>query len=176
VLVVAGCLIDFSFGVFLNAHVQSLEESSGRPVFGGLEFDGSAAQRAIPGPDALSDFAWMNWFGKHHLSLTDYWLVQLPEKNRNNPTFESGWPAAKNEILKMRQEDEDAWGGWYARHNGEIQYIGDHVVGRVGEALPVAILFILLIGLITALITQTPASLQTVRKTPKRRKVAATSR
>jgi 4-amino-4-deoxy-L-arabinose transferase-like glycosyltransferase len=171
-LVVAGCVIDFSLGVFLNAHVQSLEENSPKAIFGGLAFSDAGLQRAIPPSNALTDFAWVNWFGKHRIALCDQWLVQLPEQNKNSPSFESGWPAAKTDILKMRQED-DAWGGWYSRHHGEIEYIGDHVVGQVGEELPAAILLIVMIGLIATLIRQTPALLRSSRNAAKRRKAVA---
>jgi hypothetical protein len=173
-LVLAGCAVDFSLGVFLNAHIQSLEENAPRPFFGALEFSETALERAIPA-SGLSDFAWINWFGKHRVALCDQWLAQLPEHNKSNPTFESNWPVAKTEILKMRQEDDAAWGGWYSRHNGQIEYIGDHVIGRLGEALPAASLLILAVGLIGVLIRQTPAaSLRSTRKQPKRRKAVAT--
>jgi 4-amino-4-deoxy-L-arabinose transferase-like glycosyltransferase len=154
-LVVAGAVVDFSLGVFLNAHVQSFEENSPRRIFGDLEFSESALQRAIP-PDGLTDFAWLNWFGKHRIALCDQWLAKLPEHYGSNPAFESRWPVAKAEILKMRQEDEAAWGGWYSRHNGRIQYIGDHVISHVGEPLPAAVLLILMVPLIATLIRQTP--------------------
>jgi hypothetical protein len=156
-LIIAGCILDFSFGVLLNAHIQSIEENSARPVFGGLEFS-DTLERASPATDALSNFAWMNWFGKHRVALCDEWLAQMPEHNKSNPKFESNWPGLQTKILKMRQEDDIGWGGWYSRHNGEIEYIGDHVVGRVGEALPAAVLLILAVGLIATLIRQTPAA------------------
>jgi hypothetical protein len=174
-LVIAGCMVDFSLGVFLNAHVQSLEENSPKPIFGALEFSDTALERAIPVSDALSDFAWINWFGKHRIALCDQWLAQLPEHNKSNPAFQSNWPVAKTEILKMRQEDDAAWGGWYSRHDGQIEYIGDHVIGRAGEALPAAVLLIFVIGLITTLIRQTrAASLRSTRKQNKPRKAVAT--
>jgi hypothetical protein len=169
-LIIAGCILDFSFGVLLNAHIQSIEENSARPVFGGLEFS-DTLERASPATDALSNFAWMNWFGKHRVALCDEWLAQMPEHNKSNPKFESNWPGLQTKILKMRQEDDIGWGGWYSRHNGEIEYIGDHVVGRVGEALPAAVLLILAVGLIATLIRQTPAAaLRPARNQPKRRK------
>ena len=104
-LVTAGCFVDFSLGVFLNAHVQSLEENAPKPVFGGLEISETALQRAVPLSDALTDFAWINWFGKHRLALCDQWLVQLPERNKSNPAFESASLLARAQIVKMRQED-----------------------------------------------------------------------
>jgi hypothetical protein len=155
-VVLAGCLVDFSLGVILNAHVQNLENDSGRLIFSELEFSDSQFLRR-DNPGGLPNAAWPNWFGKHHLALCDKWLADLPARHQNNPAFEASWPAAKAKILELRSEDERSWDGWYSRHGGEIQYIGDHISGRVGEQAPEVILIALGIAMLGILIQQTPA-------------------
>jgi hypothetical protein len=155
--VIAGCLVDFSLGIFLHAHVQGMENDSGRVVFAGLQFSNSTIDRANPGPDALTRQAWLNWVGKHRRALYEQWLRDLPENNMNDRNFQAGWPAARDGFLKLLSENETQWGGWYSRHNGEIEYVGDHIAGRLGESVPASILLALLAGLSAVLIKHLPS-------------------
>jgi len=168
VTVIAGCLVDFSLGIFLHAHVQGMENDSGRVVFAGLQFSNSTIDRASPGPDALTRQAWINWVDKHRRALYKQWLRNLPENNMKDRNFQARWPAVPDGFLKLLSENETQWGGWYSRHNGEIEYVGDHIAGRLGESVPASILLALLAGLSTVLIkhvTSVPAVQLTQRAT-----------
>jgi hypothetical protein len=155
--VIAGCLVDFSLGIFLHAHVQGMENDSGKVVFGDVEYANSIIGLAKPGPDALTAEAWNNWLGKHSSALYERWLRELPERNMNDKAFQSGWPAFRDQLLHNLAENATQWGGWYSRHNGEIEYVGDHIAGRLGEIIPASILLGLLAGLIAVLIKHTPS-------------------
>jgi hypothetical protein len=154
-VVLAGCILDFSLGILLNAHVQSFENGNGKNYFSELVFSGSV-RHADPGPDTLSEVAWQNWFEKHQRALCDRWLTDLPERYKNESFFKMVWPASEGELHSLRSQDELRWGGWYSRHNGQITYLGDHVVGQVGEWGPITVLTALLAGLIVVFIKQKP--------------------
>jgi hypothetical protein len=70
---------------------------------------------------------------KHRIAIADQWVRQ--------------WPEVGLLSVEARRDDETEWGGWYSRHNGQIEYIGDHITGRFGELLPVSILAGLLLAL-----------------------------
>jgi hypothetical protein len=171
--------LDFAFGVFLHAHVQSLENDSGKVVFRDVEYSNSVIDAPDPpGPNELTNAVWKNWLAKHRIALYDRWLRELPEHNANDQAFQAGWPAARDEFLGRWKEYETNWGGWYWRHNGEVQYIGDHIVHRLGEKTPALVLLGLLAGLTAVLIKHlysTPVVRFTTervsqRPPPKRRK------
>jgi len=148
-ILLGGCLVDFSLGVFLHAHIQDLENDSARIVFTGLEFSNSQIRPSASAADGLSREAWINWYNKHALALSNRWLNELPERHGQDPAFQSIWPMAKVSLQETGKADAAAFGGWYSRHGGEIQYIGDHLAGTAGEA-PVAFsLIVLLIGIIS---------------------------
>jgi hypothetical protein len=155
--VIVGCLLDFSLGIFLHAHVQGMENDSGKIIFSEVEFADSTIGVAKPGPDGLSSQAWNNWLGKHSSALYERWLRELPERNGNDKAFQAGWPAFRDQLQHNLDENATQWGGWYARHNGEVEYVGDHIAGRFGERIPASILLCLLAGLIAVLIKNTPA-------------------
>ena len=168
-LVLAGSLFDFSLGIFLHAHVQSLENGAGKTFFGDLVYANGMLRHAGPTADTLSDTAWQNWFGKHRLALCDRWLKELPERYATEKPFQIFWPSYRAQISDLRKEDGQ-WGGWYSRHDGEILYFGDHVAGTVGERVPLFVLVLLTAGLITLYIQQTPAAVQVRRKSQVRTK------
>jgi hypothetical protein len=153
-LLMAGCLFDFCLGIFLHAHVQNLENVSQTRVFGDIEFSGSQVQYPAAGDDALSHFAWINWYEKHAFALSEKWINELPERNSDNPRFQAIWPAARASLLKVPIDDANAWGGWYSRHGGEVQYIGDHISGTLGEGIVASILLALSATLIVSTLRQ----------------------
>jgi hypothetical protein len=155
--ILIGCLTDFSLGILLHAHVESLENDASELVFSGIEVSQSRISRSKPGPDSLSQAAWVNWLDKHQVALSERWLEELPQRNAKDPSFESSWPAAKASLLEIQNEDITAWGGWYSRHGGEIQYIGDHIAGKFGEVVPVSILLVLLLVLMIILVRRMPS-------------------
>src|SRR5262249_7899154 len=114
-VLLAGCLVDFSLGVFLHAHVQSLENDSAKAVFTGLEFSNSQIRPSAEAAEALSRLAWINWYNKHALALSNRWLEELPKRHGKDPAFQSMWPAAKASLLETAKADTEAFGGWYSR-------------------------------------------------------------
>jgi 4-amino-4-deoxy-L-arabinose transferase-like glycosyltransferase len=157
-LVLVGALADFSLGILLHAHVESLENGNGKSFYSDLVYTNGALRHADPGPDTLSDVAWQNWFDKHRSALCDEWLTELPARHKADANFQLIWSVRQREILDLKKEDDAQWGGWYARHNGEMTFWGDHIAGRFGERVPIALLIALLTGLIAVYIMQTPAA------------------
>ncbi|PYS37655.1 MAG: hypothetical protein DMG14_20495 [Acidobacteria bacterium] len=154
-LILAGCVVDFSLGVFLHAHVQNLENAAGKTYFSQLEYSNGIIQHAKPGPYSLSEVAWTNWFAKHQRALCDEWLIDLPERHKSDAGFQIVWPAAQAEIVRLKNQDELEWGGWYSRHGGVISHFGDHITGTIGESVPATILLALATGLVVTFIRQT---------------------
>ena len=75
IAIVAGCIVDFSLGVFLQASLEALENTPRRTVFtSGLNLGYGAFQPGSPTPDGLSDPAWGNWFLKHRFALCRRYL------------------------------------------------------------------------------------------------------
>ena len=154
-LVVAGCVADFSLGVFLNARVQSEENTAQKTVFGGLTFQGGQFGEAMP-PDSLSSTAWENWYRKHLYAMTGRWLEEMPQRYAADPAFESQWPLAKANLDRQRLEATRDWYGWWGRNGGEVQFIGDRVAGPDGSGtnLATAVLLALFAGMMAALMLQ----------------------
>jgi hypothetical protein len=151
-LVLLGCLVDFSLGILLHVHVEAMENDSGKVVYRDVEFANSTIDIPRPEHGELTEGIWKNWFTKHRILLYDRWLHELPKRYANDPVFQAGWSAPHDEFLRQREEYETAWGGWYSRHDGEVEYIGDHVVGRIGENLPTVFLVALTLGLVAMLL------------------------
>jgi 4-amino-4-deoxy-L-arabinose transferase-like glycosyltransferase len=89
VLLIAGGILDFGLGVFLQARVENAENTAEGIVF---------ADQSTP----LSGSAWLNWFQKHQLAACG--------------------PA---QLSQCRAMDQQYLGGWYARHDGQIAFLGD---------------------------------------------------
>ncbi len=124
ILAVAGCLIDFSGGILLQAHVEHLENDSRRSVFPGLSVTGGKQSLAALTPDSLSGVAWDNWFLKHQYALN---AEKLDELSRHPP---ANVAIGRAQIQKALQEDDVYWHGWYARNNGFVEFLGDHTAGK----------------------------------------------
>ena len=126
-VILAGCTVDFSFGVLLQAHVEGLENDARGNVFPGLDFTGAAIHATPPGPDALSSSAWNNWFEKHQLAAYDGWLRGLERRYGNLPAFQKTVPDYRKNIARIRSDDAKTWQGWFTGHGGEAVFLGDHV-------------------------------------------------
>ena len=74
-LIVAGCAIDFSMGIFLHARVQHLDNTTEHTYFTGLGFSDGQFLIGAPGPDSLNMAAWRNWLAKHQLAVCRNWLA-----------------------------------------------------------------------------------------------------
>ncbi len=121
VFLLAGCVVDFSLGIFLQAHVEHLENTPGRIIFeSGVTIRPSRGAADVPTSDSLNGAAWTNWFWKHRASLQTQWLQQLAAIPQT-PEVQAMAKSIKN------SSDQNArdFGGWYERHNGEIRLLGD---------------------------------------------------
>jgi hypothetical protein len=151
IVVMVGCLADFSLGVFLNARVESEENTPRETVYGAWVFQAGTFGQLQP-PDSLSSGAWSNWFLKHYYALTGRWLEQLPRQYGTDPAFQSQWPLFRAGAEKRRLTLIGPWYGWWQR-NGEARYFGDFVAGRDGSGTnaATAVLLLLFAGLMAAL-------------------------
>ena len=68
-LIVAGCAIDFSLGIFFHARVQHLDNTAEHTYFTGLSYGNGQFLIGAAGPDSLNMAAWRNWMAKHHVAL-----------------------------------------------------------------------------------------------------------
>ena len=128
-LVVAGCAIDFSMGIFLHARVQHLDNTPGHTYFTGLSYDGGQFFIGAAGPDSMNMAAWRNWMAKHQVALCRQWLATGEAFHRGDPAFEQARVDLRAAIAERLQEDDTIWHGWYHRHGGEFELIGDHFGG-----------------------------------------------
>jgi hypothetical protein len=132
VLVLAGCAVDFSMGVLLQAHVEGLENDAQSTIFPGMDFTGTAIQSSRPGPDALSPSAWNNWYSKHKLSVYDMWLRELQARYGNDPAFQKLLPGYRQTVANAEADDAKAWQGWFRDHGGEVEFLGDRTAAWSG--------------------------------------------
>jgi hypothetical protein len=121
-LVIAGCLIDFSFGILLHARIESVENFAQGPISPGLS--GSAGKTTQPTltPYSPSAIARNNWILKHQ-------YAQLKEFSRSRgPVANTG----QVQMQELFRDDEKYWHGWFFRNNGVISFLGDHIAGESG--------------------------------------------
>ncbi|HUI57041.1 MAG TPA: hypothetical protein VLY04_18830 [Bryobacteraceae bacterium] len=143
-LLLAGCAVDFSLGVFLHARVESEENTTQHRVFAEITFSGGDLQTAPP-PDSLSPSAWRNWYWKHLELLNSRWLEQLPRQDEN-PASQQGWQRVRSNIERLQQQLNQDWQGWYGRHGGQVTFLGDHLAG-VGTNIAAGTVLMLFVGL-----------------------------
>ncbi len=150
ILVLAGCLFDFSFGIFLQAHVESLENTSQTTIFPGLTLEGGKQTGRLLTPDKLSGVAWDNWFLKHQYALNREELVKL---TRHPPVDAT---VGRVQMQKSLAEDETYFHSWYARNNGAIEFLGDHTAGEYGWGTTFlsGLLVVLLLGLMHVMLKE----------------------
>ena len=123
VALIAGSIADFSLGILLQARVENLENTPGEMVFSGLTVADGKYSIGQPGPYSLSGTAWRNWYRKHESELSKLWVAELaPHVSR-----EAGARQLAEELKSQIEEDRTAWYGWYSRHGGSVEFLGDHV-------------------------------------------------
>jgi hypothetical protein len=66
-------------------------------------------------------------------------------------------PNLTSQIATMRAEDAAAWQGWFSRHGGQLEFLGDRVANRFGPMTGVgtALLVALFLGLAGGVILRT---------------------
>jgi hypothetical protein len=157
ILLLAGCTVDFSLGVLLQARVESLDNTAHSRVFPEMDFVGGQIQNTPPGPGTLSYAAWQNWYYKHRLTLHTRWLGELRERHGDEPAFQKILPKLTAQLANLQAEDATTWQGWFGRHGGEIEFLGDRVANRFGpmKAVGTALLLALFVGLAGGVILRT---------------------
>ena len=125
-VVIAGCIIDFSLGVFLQARMEHLENAPERPVFLGLIFMQGQFRTGLVSEDSLSPMAWDNWMRKHEYKLAEDWGRQVDGTHAGDPAYEPAKAIARQGLARMKADDANLWRGWYQRHGGEMTFLGDH--------------------------------------------------
>ena len=136
-LVIAGCLVDFSLGVFLQARIESIENTPARAVFQELRYVPPRVVGNV-GPGSLSDSAWFAWATKHRSGLYPKWLSEIPRGHEADPAFQQFWPRIGTLLAAGIHDDESNWAGWAARHGGVFEHLGDWVAGDSGWGTDVA--------------------------------------
>jgi hypothetical protein len=119
-LVLAGCLMDFSFGVLLQVYVESLENSSQKTAFLGLNAAGGKPNDNPATPYSFGGVAWDNWYLKHRYALNRDGLGKLADRPGEHATI------GRAQMQRSLAEDEIFWHGWYARNGGAVTLLGDH--------------------------------------------------
>jgi hypothetical protein len=125
VALVAGSMADFSLGILLQARVENLENTPGETVFAGLTAADGKYGVGEPGPRlfSASTTAWRNWYRKHQYELCQQWVAELaPHVAR-----EAGARQLAEVLKSQIEEDRTSWYGWYARHGGSVEFLGDRV-------------------------------------------------
>jgi hypothetical protein len=125
VALAAGSIADFSLGILLQARVENLENTPGEMVFSGLTVADGKYTVGGAGPHSFSASAtaWRNWYRKHQYELSKLWIAELaPHVDK-----EVGARQLAEELKSQIEEDRTAWYGWYSRHGGSVEFLGDHV-------------------------------------------------
>jgi hypothetical protein len=148
VAVVAFCCVDFAFGVYLQARIESLENTPEYTVFTDLHYYPDGVHRDNPTELSLSDAAWGNWSAKHQLEIYRRWLRDLPVGHDADPTFQAQWAKGKPLLLDGVRDLEVNWGGWPDRHGGVIAYLGDSVarLGGFGTDLASGVVLLMFVS------------------------------
>jgi hypothetical protein len=153
--IVAGCIVDFALGVFLQARVEALENTPQRTVFtAGLNLAYGTFQMGSPTPDGLSEVAWGNWFFKHRFALCRRYLDILAAQHPSDPEARELVSRAQARLRQDANEDAAGWRGWWMRHHDTLAFLGDDVAGSSGEGagVPQAVLVVLFLALMGALV------------------------
>jgi hypothetical protein len=139
-LLLAGCLIDFTFGIFLHLRVQNMENTPQRTVFPGLKIENDEILPRSEGPDTLGGGAWNNWIAKHREELLRKWVGEVSAL-RQTPSNRSFIADLQNQLAENARD----FGGWYGRNDGHLTLLGDDLsqfsVGGIDVA---SVLFLLL--------------------------------
>ena len=157
IAILAGCLVDFSLGVFLQARVEALENTPQRTVFtAGLNLAYASFQPGSPTADGLSDVAWGNWFFKHRFALYRQYLDVLASQKPPDAETRELVSRAQAQLRQNMNEDAAGWRGWWMRHDYTLDFLGDDVAGPSGDgaAVPQAVLVVLFLALMGALLRE----------------------
>jgi hypothetical protein len=143
-LLVVGCAFDFYFGVFLQAKVESLENTPDRVVFADPVYD--IGYLKVPSTYySIGENSRNAWVLKHRVSLSRRWLAELPRGREADMIFQESWPRIRQPFLGEIADDAVNWQGWVARHGGSVDFLGDAVDGPSGHGTEKAVIVFLLL-------------------------------
>jgi hypothetical protein len=125
-LVVAGCAIDFTFGILLQSRIEHLENSPDPSVFARIQVNGVLLNPAAAGPNTLARTTGGNWFRKHEYALSQEWLRGLALSHPDGRGLTPAQTRARDVLTQVVREDDTLFGGWYKNHGGELVFFGDH--------------------------------------------------
>jgi hypothetical protein len=165
IAIVAGCVADFSLGVFLQARLEAIENTPQRTVFTtGLNLGYGTFQMGSATEDGLSETAWGNWFAKHRFALCRHYLGILGGYRPSNAEAQEAVSGVQARLRQDLNEDATGWQGWWGRHNYTLEFLGDDVAGKSAwrAAAPQAVLAVLFLALMGALVGE-------MRRRPPRR-------
>lgn len=152
-VVLCGCAVDFGFGVWLHIHVEDRENTPARTVFRGLEFHGAGASIGTSGPDSLSQTAWINWLQKHQYALASEWLDEMTRRATQDAAFGARARSVLATLQGWKAEDRTLWHGWFSRHGGNVEFLGD-AAGEAGNTAAEVLLVIGALGLMAAVVRE----------------------
>jgi 4-amino-4-deoxy-L-arabinose transferase-like glycosyltransferase len=155
--IVAGCIVDFSLGVFLQARVEALENTPIRTVFtAGLSLARGTFQEGSPTRDGLSGVAWVNWFLKHRFALCRRYLDILAGQQPSDAEARELMSRAQARLRQDLKEGAVSWQGWWERHDYTLDFLGDDVADPSGggAGVPQAVLVILFLALTGMLVRE----------------------
>ena len=155
--IVAGCIVDFSLGVFLQARIEALENTPQRTVFtAGLNLGYAAFQVGTPTRDGLSQVAGGNWFSKHQFAVYRRYLDILAAYQPADAETREVVARAQAQLRKNLDEDAVSWHGWWMRHDYTLDFLGDDVAGRSAwrAVVPQAVFLVLFLALVGALVRE----------------------
>jgi len=155
IAVVAGCIVDFSLGVFLQARLEALENTLRQTVFTtGLNLGYRTFQPGSPTRDGLSDAAWGNWFAKHQFALCRRYIGILAGYRTPDAEAREAVSKAQAQLRQDLNEDAVYWQGWWGRHDDTLEFLGDDVAGTSAwrAVVPQALLMFLFLALMGALV------------------------
>ena len=153
IALMAGCVADFGLGVYLQARIESLENTPGRTLFA-LAFDKNGRPRAsIPSPDSPSIQSAANWYAKHEFELGAQYLFELSRRPMPDAASYQFWSMAYTHFQFVMGGDDLFWHGWFARHDNRLRYLGDIAADYLDADLktPAAALILLFLALMGAL-------------------------
>lgn len=135
--VVGACCVDFGLGVYWQARIESLENTTRQTVYREFVNDGFV-RLADPTPLSLGDGAWQNWAAKHHWAMYSRLLREMPRGHESDPQFQQEWRQLEPMLRDGLNDYVVNWGSWPARHDGVFRYIGDWAAGESGAGTEVA--------------------------------------
>ena len=118
-VILAACLLDCALGVFLQARVENIENSSTETYFEGIGVHRGTVTFAEPRPGGPGRLAWTNWYAKHKYTLDRQWATELARDYHAGPDLISQFHERSAETARM-------WRGWFERNGGQVTYFGDH--------------------------------------------------